>query len=181
MAVAATVIAATAAAMLLPGRDGSGVYLAVGLVAVVDAIGSGPRPGWSVTALLALTALGLMVGARLPSMFIAIVLIAGLAVFALVQSADHHRYVIAASSAAIGLTAGYCCGAARPRYAPSGVLAISALYLPSIVTAWPPTTKRWRGGPHSPSSAAAPSVWRCCADSGRAVDRNRTIPPKTKR
>jgi hypothetical protein len=143
MAVAATVIAATAAAMLLPGRDGSGVYLAVGLVAVVDAIGSGPRPGWSVTALLALTALGLMVGARLPSMFIAIVLIAGLAVFALVQSADHHRYVIAASSAAIGLTAGYCCGAARPRYAPSGVLAISALYLPSIVTALPHDSAEW--------------------------------------
>ncbi|WP_433198325.1 hypothetical protein ACQP1G_03635 [Nocardia sp. CA-107356] len=143
MAVAATVIAATAAAMLLPGRDGYGVYLAVCLVAAADAIGGNTRPGWSVAALLALTALGLLVGIRLPSMFIAIVLIAGLAIFALVKSTNDHRFVIAAAGGALALTAGYCCGAAWPRYAPSGVLAISALYLPSIITALPRDSNEW--------------------------------------
>ncbi|WP_433730590.1 hypothetical protein ACQP0C_03830 [Nocardia sp. CA-129566] len=142
MAVAATVIAATAAAMLLPGRDGAGVYLAVSLVAAADAVGGDSRPAWSIAALLVLTALGLLVGIRMPSMFIAIFLIAGLAVFALLKSANH-GYVVAASSAVIALTAGYCCGAAWPRYAPSGVLAIAALYLPSIITALPHDSAEW--------------------------------------
>ncbi|WP_327094200.1 hypothetical protein OIE68_28925 [Nocardia vinacea] len=142
MAVAATIIAATAAAMLLPGRDGTGVYLAVSLVAATDAIGGDPRPGWSVAALIAVTAVGLLIGIRLPSTFIAILLITGLAVFALVRSPDH-RYATAAGSVALALTAGYCCGTARPRYAPSGVLAISALYLPSIITALPHDTAEW--------------------------------------
>lgn len=143
MAVAATLIAATAAAMLLPGRDGSGVYLAVSLVAAADAVGGDSRPGWSIAALLVLTALGLLVGRRLPSMFIAISLIAGLAVFALVKSANNQGFVIAASSAVVALAAGYCCGAAWPRYAPSGVLAIAALYLPSIITALPHDSAEW--------------------------------------
>ncbi|WP_433600984.1 hypothetical protein ACQPXH_03970 [Nocardia sp. CA-135953] len=143
MAVAATIIAATAAAMLLPGRDGTGVYLAVSLVATAEAIGGNPRPGWSVAALIAATAVGLLIGVRLPSTFIAILLITGLAVFALVKSADAHRYVTAAGSAVLALTAGYCCGTARPRYAPSGVLAISALYLPSIITALPHDSAEW--------------------------------------
>ncbi|MFE9326479.1 hypothetical protein ACIHDR_15525 [Nocardia sp. NPDC052278] len=143
MAVAATIIAATAAAMLLPGRDGTGVYLAVSLVAAAEAIGGNPRPGWSVAALIAATAVGLLIGVRLPSTFIAILLITGLAVFALVKSSDAHRYVTAAGSAVLALTAGYCCGTARPRYAPSGVLAISALYLPSIITALPHDTAEW--------------------------------------
>ncbi|MFX0579893.1 hypothetical protein [Nocardia nepalensis] len=143
MAVAATVIVATAAAMLLPGRDGSGVYLAVSLVAAADAIGSTPRPAWSAAALIGLTAVGLLAGIRMPSMFIAIALITGLAVFALVKPPHDHRYVIAAGSGVLALTAGYCCGAARPRYSPSGVLAIAALYLPSIITALPHDSDEW--------------------------------------
>ncbi|MEV5836258.1 hypothetical protein [Nocardia sp. NPDC052112] len=143
MAVAATVIAATAAAMLLPGRDGTGVYLAVSLVATADAMGGDPRPGWSVAALIAATAVGLLIGMRLPSTFIAIVLIVGLAVFALVKSPHDHRFVAAVGSTALALTAGYCCGTAWPRYAPSGVLAISALYLPSIITALPHDSAEW--------------------------------------
>lgn len=143
MAVGATVIAATAAAMLLPGRDGTGVYLAVSLVAAAEAIGGDPRPGWSIAPLIAVTAVGLLIGIRMPSTFIAILLITGLAVFALVKSSDTHRYVTAAGSAVLALTAGYCCGTARPRYAPSGVLAISALYLPSIITALPHDSAEW--------------------------------------
>lgn len=143
MAVTATVIAATAAAMLLPGRDGIGVYLAVSLVATAEAIGGNPRPGWSIVVLIAVTAAGLLIGLRLPSTFIAILLIAGLAVFALLKSPHDHRYATAAGSTALALTAGYCCGTARPRYAPSGVLAISALYLPSIITALPQDSAEW--------------------------------------
>ena len=93
--------------------------------------------------LLAVTVVGLLIGIRLPSTFIAILLIVGLAVFALVKSPHDHSYVTAAASTALALTIGYCCGTARPRYAPSGVLAISALYLPSIITALPQDTAEW--------------------------------------
>ncbi|MFD0365289.1 hypothetical protein ACFQZZ_27970 [Nocardia sp. GCM10030253] len=135
LAVTATTLAATAAAMLLPGRDGAGVYLAASLVPAADAIGYAPRPGWSVLVVLALTAVGLFIGIRLPSKALAITLIAGLAGYAIVTASNDGAVVLAAGSTALALTAGYCCGAAWPRYAPSGVLAIAALYLPSIVTA----------------------------------------------
>ncbi|WP_406233992.1 hypothetical protein [Nocardia sp. NBC_01009] len=135
LAVTATALAAMAAAMLLPGRDGVGVYLAVSLVPVFTALGYAARPGWGVLALLVITAVGLFIGTRLPSAFIAITMIAGLAVFAIYNGSSDINVVDAAGSAGLALTTGYCCGTARPRYAPSGVLAIAALYLPSIITA----------------------------------------------
>ncbi|MFE7797121.1 hypothetical protein [Nocardia sp. NPDC057440] len=135
LAVTATALAALAAAMLLPGRDGVGVYLAVSLVPVFSALGYAPRPGWGLLALLVITAVGLFIGIRLPSTFIAITMIAGLAVFSMYAGNSDINIVDAAGSAGLALTAGYCCGTARPRYAPSGVLAIAALYLPSIITA----------------------------------------------
>lgn len=135
VAVIATVLATTVAAMLLPGRDGVGVYLAVCLVAVGDAIGVAPRPGWSVLALIGLVAMGMLAGIRVRSVTLAIALVGGLAIYAMLTSAHNHGFVVAAGSAALALIAGFCCGVARPQYAPSGVLAIAALYLPSIVTA----------------------------------------------
>jgi hypothetical protein len=137
LAVTATVIASTAAAMLLPGRDGEGVYLAVSLVPVADAMGYAPRPGWSLLAVVAVTVAGLYIGMRLPSMSVAIMLITGLAVFTLATTNVDGDLILGIGSAALALTTGYCCGAARPRYAPSGVLAIGALFLPSIITAIP--------------------------------------------
>ncbi|WP_327110586.1 hypothetical protein OHB12_22695 [Nocardia sp. NBC_01730] len=135
--VAAILVAATAAAMLLPGRDGIAVYLAVSLITTVDAVGYTVRPGWVVCILIALTALGVAGGARLPSTAIAILLVAGIAVFAVVTSTAMSRVGSATISAVIALTAGYCCGTARPHYGPSGVLAIAALYLPSVTSVLP--------------------------------------------
>lgn len=154
LAVAATALAATAAAMLLPGRDGAGVYLAVSLVPVADALGYAPRPGWSVLAVIALTAIGLFIGVRLPALWFAIMLIAGLSVYAIVTATNDSRSMLAIGSGALALTAGYCCGTARPRYAPSGVLAIAALYLPSIITAVP----RQHNGWPPPVGAASTSI-----------------------
>ncbi|WP_280308992.1 hypothetical protein [Nocardia abscessus] len=142
--VAATIVSATAAAMLLPGRDGTGVYLAVSLTAAVDAVGYAVRPGWTSAVLIALTAAGLAIGARMPSAALAILLLAGIAVFAIVTSTSAGTVAFAVISGVIALTAGYCCGTARPHYAPSGVLAITALYLPSAVSAMPDKFKDWR-------------------------------------
>ncbi|MGW4088440.1 hypothetical protein [Nocardia sp. NPDC004750] len=142
--VAATIVSATAAAMLLPGRDGTGVYLAVSLTAAVDAVGYAVRPGWTAPVLIALTAAGLVIGARMPSTALAILLLLGITVFALVTSTSASTIAYAVISGVIALTAGYCCGTARPHYAPSGVLALSALYLPSAVSVMPDRMKDWR-------------------------------------
>ncbi|MEU7630447.1 hypothetical protein AB0C34_10735 [Nocardia sp. NPDC049220] len=142
--VAATIVAATVAAMLLPGRDGVGVYLAISLSAAVDAVGYEARPGWSLLVLIALTAFGVVFSAQLPSVALAILLVTGIVAFALVTSTAASRVGFAAISAAIAVTAGYCCGTARPRSAPSGVLAIAALYLPSAVSVLPARNKEWR-------------------------------------
>jgi hypothetical protein len=94
--------------------------------------------------LIALTAAGLAIGARMPSTAIAILLLTGIAVFAIVTSTSAGTVAFAVISGVIALTAGYCCGTARPQYAPSGVLAITALYLPSAVSVMPDKFKDWR-------------------------------------
>ncbi|WP_040784166.1 hypothetical protein [Nocardia pneumoniae] len=141
--VAATIVSATAAAMLLPGRDGTGVYLAVSLTAAVDAVGYAVRPGWSAVLLIPLAAAGVLLGIRLTSAAIAMLLVAGIAIFAMLTSTTASPVGFAVISAVMAVTAGYCCGAARPQYAPSGVLALSALYLPSAVSVMPDKLDDW--------------------------------------
>jgi hypothetical protein len=142
--VAATIVSATAAAMLLPGRDGTGVYLAVSLSAAVDAVGYAVRPGWTSAVLIALTAAGLFIGSRMPSTALAILFLIGITVFAQVTSTSSGTVAFAVISAIIALTAGYCCGTARPHYPPGGVLALTALYLPSAVSVMPDRVTDWR-------------------------------------
>ncbi|MGV9612662.1 hypothetical protein [Nocardia xishanensis] len=143
IAVAATIIAALIAAMLLPGRDGIGVLLAVSLVATADALGYAPRPWWSVIAVLALTGLGLFAGLRAPSPFLALLALMCVAVFAFLDAHGDDAVYYSVATALLALTAGYSCGAARPRYGPSAVLALAALYLPSINTALPVEGETW--------------------------------------
>ncbi|MGY2154541.1 hypothetical protein ACW9HM_34320 [Nocardia gipuzkoensis] len=153
--VAATIISATGAAMLLPGRDGVGVYLAVSLTAAADAIGYAPRPGWTVAVLIALAGIGIAVGNRARSTAIAITLIAGITIFALTGAAGASRAGFVAISIVIALTAGYCCGVARPHETLSGVLAIAALYLPTVVSVSPYAVRNWHGEEPSPSASPA--------------------------
>ncbi|WP_280496811.1 hypothetical protein [Nocardia asiatica] len=153
--VAATIISATIAAVLLPGRDGVGVYLAVSLTAAADAIGYAPRPGWVVALLIALAGVGIAVGNRAPSPAIAITLITGIAIFAIASSTSASRVGFVAISIVIALTAGYCCGVARPHETSSGVLAIAALYLPTVVSVSPYAVRNWHGDEPPPSASAA--------------------------
>ncbi|MGK8486888.1 hypothetical protein [Nocardia asiatica] len=153
--VAATIISATVAAVLLPGRDGVGVYLAVSLTAAADAIGYAPRPGWVVALLIALAGVGIAVGNRAPSPAIAITLITGIAIFAIASSTSASRVGFVAISIVIALTAGYCCGVARPHETSSGVLAIAALYLPTVVSVSPYAVRNWHGDEPPPSASAA--------------------------
>ncbi|MEV0293496.1 hypothetical protein [Nocardia sp. NPDC050710] len=154
--VAATILSTTAAAMLLPGRDGVGVYLAVCLTAAADAVGYAPRPAWAVAILVALAAIGIAAGNRTPSISIAIMLIAGIAIFGITGSASGGRAGFVVISVVIALTAGYCCGVARPNEASSGVLAIAALYLPTVVSVSPTAARSWHG--EDPAHNATPAI-----------------------
>ncbi|MBF6302072.1 hypothetical protein IU459_31680 [Nocardia amamiensis] len=154
--VAATIISATAAAMLLPWRDGVGVYLAVCLTAAADAVGYAPRPAWAVALLIMLAAVGIAAGNRAPSTAVAITLIAGIAIFAITGSTGASSVGFVAISIVIALTAGYCCGVARPSEASSGVLAIAALYLPTVVSVSPYAVRNWHG--EDPAHSATPGI-----------------------
>ncbi|WP_194816271.1 hypothetical protein [Nocardia sp. XZ_19_385] len=167
LTIAALALAAVAAAMLLPGRDGAGVLLAVPLVAAADGLGATPRPGWLVLVLLVVTGLGILLGARWPSAAVAIVAILGLALFSTFSGGHHSDLRYGIGSAVLALIAGYCCGTARPHYPPSGVLAVAALFLPSLVTALPRRDLMWPDRPGLPEPAtpgrAALLLALCCA------------------
>ncbi|UGT72467.1 hypothetical protein LTT66_31815 [Nocardia gipuzkoensis] len=152
---AATIISATVAAVLLPGRDGVGVYLAESLTAAADAIGYAPRPGWAVAVLIAVAGVGIAVGNRAPSAATAITLITDITIFALTGAADASRAGFVAISIVIALTAGYCCGVARPHETSSGALAIAALYLPTVVSVSPYAERNWHGEQPPPSASPA--------------------------
>ncbi|MET7770732.1 hypothetical protein [Nocardia sp. NPDC005366] len=137
LAVIATVTAATVAAMLLPRRDGVAILLAASLVPTSDALGATPRPTWSLAAVLVATGIGIVAGFRAPVPGFGLFMIGVLSVFAIVVAPYDNTVMYAIGSIALAFIAGYCCGCAQPRYAPSGVLALAALFLPSIVTALP--------------------------------------------
>jgi hypothetical protein len=165
--VAATIVSATAAAMLLPGRDGTGVYLAVSLSAAADAVGYATRPDWVGGVLIMLAALGVVAGVRAGSTAVAIVLVGGISIFAMVTSTSAGAVRFAAISVLIAMTAGYCCGVARPREVSSGVLAIAALYLPTVVSVMPYKVRSWHGA--VPTHDATPGTAALAVTIGSAV------------
>ncbi|MEU8900767.1 hypothetical protein [Nocardia sp. NPDC048505] len=167
LAIAVVAVAALAAALLLPGRDGIGVLLAVPLVAAADTLGDTPRPWWLVLILLAVTAAGIVLGARGPSVAAAVLAILALAAFGMVNAGHETVWKYGIGSVALALIAGYCCGVARPHYPPSGVLAVAALFLPSLVTALPQPDRMWPGRPSIPEATTpgrvAVFLAMCCA------------------
>ncbi len=133
-----TLLATTVAAWLLPRRDGITIYLAVALSAAGSAVGSGPRPAWSVPLLLGLIVLGYLAGIRTwnppagtrsSNPVVGAVLLAGVALLATVASADHMRTL---TTAALAVVAGYCSAFVQPRTAGS-ILTIAVLWRPSTV------------------------------------------------
>ncbi|MGK8522701.1 hypothetical protein ACRS6B_14565 [Nocardia asteroides] len=124
-----TLLATTVAAWLLPRRDGITIYLAVALSATGSAVGSGPRPAWSVPLLLGLILLGYLGGTRLSNPLLGAGLLATVALLAAIAPASGIRVI---GTAALAVVAGYCAAFIRPRTAGS-ILAIAILWRPSTV------------------------------------------------
>ncbi|WP_280387872.1 hypothetical protein [Nocardia wallacei] len=137
LSVGATVVAGLIAAMLLPRRDGTLVLLAVALAAVGSAIMPSFLPGWSAAPLLALLAVGIVLGFRRPGPVFALLVLAALALYCVltldIDSHDRARNIVAGIVLALG--AGYCFGSAAPRYNPTRVLGIAIVFMPSVVLA----------------------------------------------
>ncbi|MVU78657.1 hypothetical protein GPX89_15560 [Nocardia sp. ET3-3] len=137
VAVAITIAAAVVAALLLPGREGTLVLLAVAVANAGSAIVAVPRPDWSAPVPVLAVVLGLAAGRRWRSPWIALAATGGLAVFAaLTAGPAHSSAVIPVLGVALtGLIIGFCFGAAVPRTAGSAVVAVAVLIVPCLVVA----------------------------------------------
>ncbi|QVI19098.1 hypothetical protein KHQ06_21805 [Nocardia tengchongensis] len=136
--IAAIIIAAAmVAALLLPGRDGTLVLLAVAASNAGSAIIAVPRPDWSLPLPVLAVVAGLATGRRWRSPWIALAATGGLAVFAALTADAAHRHtvipVLGVTLAA--LIVGFCFGVAVPRTAGSTVVALAVMIVPGLVVA----------------------------------------------
>ncbi|MGW4241828.1 hypothetical protein [Nocardia sp. NPDC004722] len=133
LAVVTAVGTALIAAMLLPGRDGEIVLMAVGLSAVGSATIAAQLPAWSIPLLVAVTAFGMWTGSRHASLTVCLAasIVVGLST-ALTADTDW-SVLIVGGAAAVSWLIGFGLTSARPRYVPSRVLGTAVIFVPSAV------------------------------------------------
>jgi hypothetical protein len=136
MTVTGTVCSAVVAALLLPRRDGTLVLLAVPLAAIGSAFVQSWLSARTAVPLVALIALGLVLGFRRPAPLAGLLILATVAGYG-VLTGGHHTHVLQTwvLAAVLATTAGYCFGSAAPRYNPTRVLGVTVIYVPSVVLA----------------------------------------------
>ncbi|MFI6869907.1 hypothetical protein [Nocardia sp. NPDC050406] len=135
--IAVTGVAALLAALLLPGRDGTLVLLAVAATNASSATVAVPRPDWSVPIPVLAVAVGLWAGRRWPLPWIGLAASAALSLFAALTASTAHTtpVVPVIGITAVAVITGYCFGSVTPRAAPSIVLALAVLVVPNITIA----------------------------------------------
>ncbi|MFJ9368014.1 hypothetical protein ACIRRA_26825 [Nocardia sp. NPDC101769] len=133
LAVATAVGTAIVAAMLLPGRDGEIVLLAVGLGAVGAATVAAEMPAWSIPVLAAAAAVGMWVGSRLGGPTVSLAAGMALGVFTAFTADSTRAWLIVGSAAFVSWLIGFALLSTRPRYVPSRVLGTLVLFVPSAV------------------------------------------------
>ncbi|MFD4441435.1 hypothetical protein ACFWPK_16845 [Nocardia sp. NPDC058519] len=143
VAVSVTLVAAFVAAMLLPGRDGAGVLVAVSVAAAADSLGDAPSLGWHLLTVLAVGVAAILAGLRWATSWGALLGAAAICGFATV--AEHLPWAIVWPAGVVLLTCvtGFAIGSIRVTYLPSAMLGLGALYLPSILWAIPTGQRHW--------------------------------------
>ncbi|RMI29009.1 hypothetical protein EBN03_28190 [Nocardia stercoris] len=137
VAAAVTIGAAMVAALLLPGREGTVVLLAVAVANAGSAVIVVPRPDWTAPLPVIAVVVGLAAGRRWRSPWVALAATGGLAVFAALTADAAHRYALipVLGVTLTAVTVGFCFGAAVPRTAGSAVVAIAVMIVPCLVVA----------------------------------------------
>ncbi|MFE2998394.1 hypothetical protein ACFXG4_25740 [Nocardia sp. NPDC059246] len=167
VAAAITIGAALAAALLLPGREGTLVLLTVAVANAGSAIIAVPRPDWTAPFPVLAVVAGLAVGRRWRTPWIALAATAGLAVFAAGTAGIAHQYAVIPVLGVIltALAIGFCFGAAVPKTAGSAVVALAVLVVPCLVVALRGSSfgrvaysPRWYRDPHGAVSAMPGTV-----------------------
>lgn len=132
-----TVLVALGAALLLPGRDGVLVLLALAVANAGSAVIAVPRPDWTTPLPVLAIIAGLAAGRRWRSPWYSLTGTALLAVFAaLGASIAHDNPVIPVLGITLtGLLIGYCFAVALPASAPNAVVSFAVLIVPCLVMA----------------------------------------------
>ncbi|MVU80262.1 hypothetical protein GPX89_23820 [Nocardia sp. ET3-3] len=158
LAVVTAVGTAMIAAMLLPGRDGEIVLLAVGLSAVGAATVAAELPAWSIPLLVAVTAFGMWTGTRVgaPRACLAAAIVLGVST-ALTSDTDM-AWLIVGGAAIVSWLIGFGLTSARPRYVPSRVLGTMVIFVPSAVLGMRDYVARGEYALQSPGHAAVCTV-----------------------
>ncbi|MEC3920395.1 hypothetical protein [Nocardia sp. CDC160] len=133
LAVVTAVGTAMIAAMLLPGRDGEIVLLAVGLSAVAAATVAAELPAWSIPLLVAVTAFGMWMGSRHGAPSACLVAAIVLGITTALTADTEWAWLIVGGAAVVSWLIGFALTSARPRYVPSRVLGTMVIFVPSAV------------------------------------------------
>jgi hypothetical protein len=125
------------AALLLPGREGTLVLLAVAVTNSGSAVIAVPRPDWTAPLPVLAVVAGLAAGRWWRSPWAALAATGGLAVFAALTAGPAHRYAVIPVLGVMltALAVGFCFGVAVPRTAGSTVVAIAVMIVPCLVVA----------------------------------------------
>ncbi|MEV6071777.1 hypothetical protein AB0L82_34995 [Nocardia sp. NPDC052001] len=164
-AIAATIlVAAIVGALLLPGRDGVVVLLALAVANSGSAIIAVPRPDWSAPLPLIAVVLGFYAGRRWHSPSAGLLGSAAIGVFAAATAGQARTEAIIPliGITAVGLLLGYCfAGAVAQRSAASNAVAFAVLLVPCLVVALRGSdfervaySPRWYRDPTGSASAA---------------------------
>lgn len=134
VAALSVVVAATVAALVLPGRDGVLVLLMTAFAVAGSLVPTLPRAGWIDLATLAAIAAGVLVGLRRPVACAAAIAVVALACLTLLTDLVEFPAAPAAAVGclALGAVGGYCVGTAVPVNSASAVVGLSILFVPSL-------------------------------------------------
>ncbi|WP_132369705.1 hypothetical protein [Nocardia alba] len=146
LAVIVTIVAAFTAAVLLPGRDGTGVLIAVSVAAAADSLSEAPSLGWHLVLVLVVGVAAILAGRRWATPWGALLGAAVLCGFAIVADRLPWALVWTAGVLLVTGVAGFAIGSLRVSYLPSAMLCLGSLYLPSVLWSIPTGERQWPTG-----------------------------------
>lgn len=170
LAVTVSIVTAFLAAVLLPGRDGAGVLLAIAVSAAADSLGDAASLGWNLLLVLVIATAGIIASLYWPTPWLVLLGAAAISAYATFADQLPWSFSWTFGTAMLACVAGYAFGSIRVTYLPSAVLGLGALYLPSILWAIPTDLRNWPvGGPTADDATPGRTALALIAGAGAAL------------